>query len=133
MGKILIKIKQFFKKFIFKNKVKQLQAPSENNIVKNKSNTNVNLPKINFGQSKVNFDNQIVKQENGEIHTANENNDLNEKERIFQIYTKVKNDTIDFSKVTKEDLLKIRRLLLEESKIQDERFEKDIEELKIYV
>lgn len=133
MGKILIKIKQFFKKFIFKNKVKQLQAPSENNIVENKSNTNVNLPKINFGQARVNFDKQIVTRENEEKYASNENNDLSEKERIFQIYTKVKNDTIDFSKVTKEDLLKIRRLLLEESKIQDERFEKVIEELKIYV
>ncbi len=132
MGKILIKIKEFFKKLIFKNKVKQLEEPKKDNIAQNKFNINENQSQINLKQSRTNFDNQTLKQENEKTYTINEYSDLSEKERIFQIYTEVKNDTVDFSKITREDLLKIRRLLLEESKIQDERFGKDIEELKMY-
>ena len=49
-----------------------------------------------------------------------------EKDRILELYKKVNNHEIDFSKINKEDLLKIRRLLLEEAKIQDEKLKQAI-------
>lgn len=42
------------------------------------------------------------------------------KNRILELYNKVKNETINLSDIDREDLLKIRRLLLEELKMQDE-------------
>ena len=43
----------------------------------------------------------------------------------------VKNQKIDLVNIERDDLLKIRKLLLEEVKIQDERFEDEIKSLEM--
>ncbi len=53
------------------------------------------------------------------------------KNEFFELYNKVKNKTIDLQEIEIEDLLKIRRLLLEELKIQDKKIEEEIVELEI--
>ncbi len=53
------------------------------------------------------------------------------KNEFFELYNKVKNKTIDLQEIEREDLLKIRRLLLEELKIQDKKIEEEIVELEI--
>lgn len=53
------------------------------------------------------------------------------KNRILELYNKVKNETINLSDIDREDLLKIRRLLLEELKMQDEELEDEIKLLKM--
>ena len=60
------------------------------------------------------------------------NNNKIDKNEFFEIYNKVKNETIDLENIKREDLLKIRKLLLEESKIQDERFENEIKFLESF-
>lgn len=65
-----------------------------------------------------------------ELNILKVDNRINEKNRIFDLYNGVKNETIDLSDISREDLLKIRKLLLEETKIQDEKLEDEIQLLK---
>ena len=65
-----------------------------------------------------------------ELNILKVDNRINEKNRILELYNEDKNETIDFADIGKEDLLKIRKLLLEESKMQDERFEDEIKLLE---
>lgn len=44
-----------------------------------------------------------------------------EKNRILGLYDDVKNENVELDNIDKKDLLKIRKLLLEEAKIQDEK------------
>ncbi len=66
-----------------------------------------------------------------ELNILKVDNRINEKNRILELYNEVKNEDIDLSDIEKEDLLKIRKLLLEEAKMQDERFEDEIKLLEI--
>lgn len=74
-----------------------------------------------------------------EATQINENNTQNEerekeKKRIFDLYNKVKNETIKLEQIEeKEDLIKIRKLLLEEAKLQNKIIEKDINKLQTLI
>ena len=65
-----------------------------------------------------------------ESDTKQKNNPKGKKE-FFEMYNKVKNETIDLQEIEKEDLLKIRKLLREESKIQDKKLKSEINQLEI--
>ena len=110
MGNFINKIKQFFREIISKLTTKKLESPKEE-ILENTSNISGN---------------QINKKE--------ETQDLNyaeDKKEFFELYNKVKNDTIDLEQIDREDLIKIRKLLLEEAKIQTEKFADEVRVLKI--
>ena len=66
-----------------------------------------------------------------ELNILKYDNKAEEKNRIFEIYNNVKNGEIDLTTIDKEDLLKIRKILLEEAKIQDNKFEDEIQLLEI--
>ena len=66
-----------------------------------------------------------------ELNILKVDNRINEKNRIFELYNGIKNETIDLYDIEKEDLLKIRKLLLEEAKIQDEKIEDEIKLLEM--
>ena len=66
-----------------------------------------------------------------ELNIVKTDNRINEKNRIFELYNNVKNESIDLNDIDREDLLKIRKLLLEEAKIQDERLENEIKILEM--
>ncbi len=51
-----------------------------------------------------------------ELNIYKFDNRINEKNRIFELYNRVKNETIDLHDIDREDLLKIRKLLFEEAK-----------------
>ena len=57
-------------------------------------------------------------------------NKVSEKDRIFKLYNKVKNKDINLNDIARKDLLKIRRLLLEEAKMQDKMLEDGIKTLE---
>lgn len=66
-----------------------------------------------------------------ELNILKVDNRINEKNRIFELYNGVINETIDLSDIDREDLVKIRKLLLEEAKMQDEKFEDEIKLLEM--
>ena len=66
-----------------------------------------------------------------ELNILKIDNRINEKNRILELYNNVKNQKIDLVNIERDDLLKIRKLLLEEVKIQDERFEDEIKSLEM--
>lgn len=66
-----------------------------------------------------------------ELNILKVDNKIDEKNRILELYNGVKNGNIYLNGINKEDLLKIRRLLLEESKMHDEKFENEIKLLEI--
>ena len=61
-----------------------------------------------------------------ELNILKTDNAIEEKNRILNLYKEIRNENIDLSEVDKEDLLKIRKLLLEEAKIQDEKLGSEI-------
>ena len=72
------------------------------------------------------LDHEIMK-----LNILKADNRISEKNRIFELYNRVKNDTIDLEQIDREDLIKIRKLLLEEAKIQTEKFEDEVRALKV--
>lgn len=72
------------------------------------------------------LDHEIMK-----LNILKADNRISEKNRIFELYNRVKNDTIDLEQIDREDLIKIRKLLLEEAKIQTEKFEDEVRVLKV--
>ena len=66
-----------------------------------------------------------------ELNILKVDNRINEKNRIFKLYNEVQNENIDLNDINREDLKKIRKLLLEETKMQDEKFEYEIKLLEI--
>lgn len=66
-----------------------------------------------------------------ELNILKAENRIEEKNRIFELYNRVKNETINLNDIEKEDLQKIRKLLLEEAKMQDEKLEDEIQILEI--
>ena len=110
MGNFINKIKQFFKDIISKLTTKKLESPKEE-ILENTSDIS-----------------------GDQINKKEETQDLNyaeDKKEFFELYNKVKNDTIDLEQIDREDLIKIRKLLLEEAKIQTEKFADEVRVLKI--
>lgn len=61
-----------------------------------------------------------------ELNILKTDNRIDEKNRIFELYHRIKDQTIALSDIEKEDLIKIRKLLLEEAKKQDERLGDEI-------
>ena len=85
---------------------------------------------MNFLKSEISLKKDKLDHNITELNILKVDNRINEKNRILELYNEVKNETIDFADIDKEDLLKIRKLLLEESKMQDERFEDEIKLLE---
>lgn len=106
MKNFINKIKQFFKNIISKNKIKRLESSKETKLTEDSSKLNNN-------------------------HIEVKQNNQNEKKEFFELYNRVKNQNINLFDINKDDLLKIRKLLLEEAKIQDEKFEDEIRLLEI--
>ena len=86
----------------------------------------ITILKSEINLKKDKLDNDILK-----LNILKADNRINEKNRIFELYNKVKNDTIDLEQIDREDLIKIRKLLLEEAKIQTEKFADEVRVLKI--
>ena len=66
-----------------------------------------------------------------ELNILKIDNKIDEKNRLLKMYNEVKNGSINLSEIDKNDLLKIRRLLLEEAKIQDEKLEEQLYSLNV--
>lgn len=155
------KIKEFFKNIFAKNKTQLLEEPKENSLNNNLTEQKISYQKekneffeiynkIKKGQYDLNNltkeqAEKIIEILNSEIDLKKEKlgksvtelnilkteNRLEEKNRIFNLYKQIKEETIDLSEIRKEDLLKIRRLLLEEAKIQDNNFQNEISLLEL--
>ena len=54
-----------------------------------------------------------------------------EKKKFFELYNGIKKQTIDLNNIDREDLLKIRKLFIEEAKIQDKKLEEEINLLEM--
>lgn len=106
MEKIFYKIKQFLLNIISKNKVKKLEAPKEIELTEDSKYSLNSLDSLKV------------------------ENKVSEKDRIFKLYNKVKNKDINLNDIDRKDLLKIRRLLLEEAKMQDKMLEDGIKTLE---
>ena len=101
MKEFINKIKQFFRNIISKNKVKKLEVAKE-----------ISSNEANEAKEKI-------------------KNNQDRKKEFFEIYNKVKNNSINLKDIKREDLLKIRKILLEESKLHDEEFANEIETLQM--
>ncbi len=106
MEKIFYKIKQFLLNIISKNRVKKLEAPKEIELTEDSKYSLNSLDGLKV------------------------ENKVSEKDRIFKLYNKVKNKDINLNDIDRKDLLKIRRLLLEEAKMQDKMLEDGIKTLE---
>lgn len=106
MVKIFYKIKQILLNIISKNRVKKLEAPKEIELTEDSKYSLNRLDSLKV------------------------ENKVSEKDRIFKLYNKVKNKDINLNDIARKDLLKIRRLLLEEAKMQDKMLEDGIKTLE---
>ena len=106
MVKIFYKIKQILLNIISKNRVKKLEAPKEIELTEDSKYSLNSLDSLKV------------------------ENKVSEKDRIFKLYNKVKNKDINLNDIARKDLLKIRRLLLEEAKMQDKMLEDGIKTLE---
>lgn len=66
-----------------------------------------------------------------ELNILKVDNKINEKNRIFELYNQVKNENVDLSEIDRKDLLIIRKLLLEEAKLQDDKLTDEIKLLEV--
>lgn len=114
--------KEFFEIY---NKVKNGQYNLQD-LTEEQSKKIITILKSEISLKKDKLDHNIT-----ELNILKVDNRINEKNRILELYNEVKKDNIDLSDIDKEDLLKIRKLLLEESKMQDERFEDEIKLLEM--
>lgn len=156
MKKFINKIKQFFKNFISRNKLKQIEVPKNSDYInkEEKSLKNQNQKKeffeiyekvkkfennlndlteeqnkkiIEMLKTKINLKRDKLNNEVTELKILKADNRITEKNRIFEIYNGIKNETIDLNEVDREDLLKIRKLFLAEAKLQNEKLEDEID------
>lgn len=152
MIEFINKIKQFFKNIILRNKVKQLEEPKEEIVIKqdekkkffemyekvkkNEYDLN-NLTEeqaqkvITMLKSEINLKKDKLNNDVTELNILKIDNKIAERNRIFEIYNGIKNETIDLKDIDKEDLLKIRKLFIEEAKIQDGKIEEEMELLEL--
>lgn len=160
MKEFINKIKQFFKNIILKNKVKQLEAPKEKDLIEKneeklkkqndkkeffeiynkvkKAEYNLNdLTKdqaqktIAMLKSEINLKQNKLNNDITELNILKADNRIEEKNRIFELYNGIKEQTIDLNNIDREDLLRIRKLFIEEAKIQDEKLEDEISLLEL--
>lgn len=160
MKEFINKIKQFFKNIILKNKVKQLEAPKENDLIEKneeklkKQNdkkeffeiynkvkkAEYNLSDLTTDQaqktiamlkSEINLKQNKLNNDITELNILKADNRIEEKNRIFELYNGIKEQTIDLNNIDREDLLRIRKLFIEEAKIQDEKLEDEISLLEL--
>ena len=160
MKEFINKIKQFFKNIILKNNVKQLEAPKENDLIKKneeklkKQNdkkeffeiynkvkkAEYNLSDLTTDQaqktiamlkSEINLKQNKLNNDITELNILKADNRIEEKNRIFELYNGIKEQTIDLNNIDREDLLRIRKLFIEEAKIQDEKLEDEISLLEL--
>ena len=68
-----------------------------------------------------------------ELKMLRRENMSNEKQRIIDLYYQVQDGEVDLESIEYEDLIKIRKLLLEEAKMRDELIDEDLVELKALV
>lgn len=156
MKKFINKIKQFFKNFISRNKLKQIEVPKNSDYInkEEKSLKNQNQKKeffeiyekvkksennlndlteeqnkkiIEMLKTEINLKRDKLNNEVTELKILKADNRITEKNRIFEIYNGIKNETIDLNEIDRKDLLKIRKLFLAEAKLQNEKLEDEID------
>ena len=160
MKEFINKIKQFFKNIILKNNVKQLEAPKENDLIEkneeklkkqndkkeffeiynkikkaeynlNELTTDQAQKTIDMLKSEINLKQNKLNNDITELNILKADNRIEEKNRIFDIYNGIKEQTIDLNDINREDLLRVRKLFIEEAKIQDEKLEDEISLLEL--
>ena len=109
--KIIKKIKEFFKNIKVEKTTKKLPITEENN------------------SKEIKIENQNKQNKTSQVEKLN-NKTKEEKQRIFNIYSKVKEETIDLNKIEYKDLVKIKELLKEEAKLQSKKLDQEVIELK---
>ena len=160
MKEFINKIKQFFKNIILKNKVKQLEAPKEIDLIEkneeklkkqndkkeffeiynkikkaeynlNELTTDQAQKTIDMLKSEINLKQNKLNNDITELNILKADNRIEEKNRIFELYNGIKEQTIDLNDIDREDLLRVRKLFIEEAKIQDEKLEDEISLLEL--
>ena len=161
MNNFINKIKEFFKNLFSRRKIKYIEAQKENDLDKNqiKEKENYKNEKNEFFEiynkiknREYDINNLTVQQaekvrdmlkseialkkdklnhEITELNILKVDNRIDEKNRIIELYKGIKNEKINLQDIDKEDLLKVRKLLLEEAKIQDEKLGDEIRLLEI--
>ena len=160
MKEFINKIKQFFKNIILKNNVKQLEAPKENDLIEkneeklkkqndkkeffeiynkikkaeynlNELTTDQAQKTIDMLKSEINLKQNKLNNDITELNILKADNRIEEKNRIFELYNGIKEQTIDLKDIDREDLLRVRKLFIEEAKIQDEKLEDEISLLEL--
>ena len=110
---IIDKIKEFLKNIRTQKTTKKLPIIEQNNNEENK---------------KIEKQNPINEMQ--EVKKLNNNFKEEEKQRIFNIYNKIREEKINLNQIEYKDLIKIRELLKEEVKIQSKKLEQEAIELK---
>ena len=110
---IIHKIKEFLKNIRTQKTTKKLPIIEQNNNEENK---------------KIEKQNPINEMQ--EVKKLNNNFKEEEKQRIFNIYNKIREEKINLNQIEYKDLIKIRELLKEEVKIQSKKLEQEAIELK---
>ena len=160
MKEFINKIKQFFKNIILKNNVKQLEAPKENDLIEkneeklkkqndkkeffeiynkikkaeynlNELTTDQAQKTIDMLKSEINLKQNKLNNDITELNILKADNRIEEKNRIFELYNGIKEQTIELNDIDREDLLRVRKLFIEEAKIQDEKLEDEISLLEL--
>ena len=117
MKNIINKIKSFLKNFFGKNDTKLL-------------NEAINDEKTNaLVETEIEIKNRNLEEITTEMEMHRKENMSDEKHRIMDLYYKVQDGEVDLESIEYEDLIKIRKLLLEETKMRDELIEEDFVEL----
>ena len=114
--------KEFFEIY---NKIKKAEY-NLNELTTDQAQKTIDMLKseINLKQNKLN--NDIT-----ELNILKADNRIEEKNRIFELYNGIKEQTIDLNDIDREDLLRVRKLFIEEAKIQDEKLEDEISLLEL--
>ena len=156
MRNFIKKIKDFLRKIFSKNKIEMLEESKEDSLNNNATIEKINYQKkkdeffeiyneiksgkydlnkltkeqskqiIDILSSEIELKKEKLNNNITELNILKTDNRIEEKNRILNLYKEVKDANIDLSQVDEEDLLKIRKLMLEETKIQDEKLEREI-------
>lgn len=117
MKNIINKIKSFLKNFFGKNDTKLL-------------NEAINDEKTNaLVETEIEIKNRNLEDITTEMEMHRKENMSDEKHRIMDLYYQVQDGEVDLESIEYEDLIKIRKLLLEETKMRDKLIEEDFVEL----
>lgn len=81
--------------------------------------------------SEINLKREKLDHDITELNILKVDNRINKKNIILELYNVIKNENIDLNDINREYLLKIRKLLLEEENMKDEKFEYEIRLLEI--